>query len=161
MDIPKIPDNSMRPQLEELVSIVNKIKAEVEEDDWFSLVFYFEEPASEEDITAMETALGTTLPTGYKDFLRFSNGAQLCGHTAEFENAHRVSNQDDMAEGFPKDYIVLARLIGDGEILCWSKDTDRFVRYYDGREIFFDDFHEFFKWLLEFIKQEASEYVDF
>lgn len=162
MYIPKIPESNMRPLLEELVYIANKIDAEVSEEDRYSLIFNFNPPAAIEEIKALENELNVSLPTGYKEFLLFSNGAQLCGHCAEFADLARVSqmNSSKKVPDFPEDYITIARVIGDGEILCFSKETGRFIRYFDGREIVFEDFYSAFKRLVDFIRGSAEEYVD-
>lgn len=162
MYIPDIPDNNLKPQLEELVYIANKIDTEVSEDDKYSLLFDFNASATEEEIKNLEKELNVSLPIGYKEFLLFSNGAQLCGHYAEFSNTARIAkiNKLRKTSNFPEDYITIATIIGDGEILCFSKETGKFIRYFDGREITFDDFYLVFKWLLELIRNSAEEYVD-
>lgn len=162
MFVPEIPDNSLKPQLEELAYIINKITAETDEKDQLRLKFNFEPPATESEIKDCESALGMSLPLGYKDFLRFSNGAQLCGHTAEFENISYVVAEDRLkkAPDFPKDYVFVASLIGDGEMLCFSRETGKFIRYFDGEETEYDDFYTFFNWLIRFIKDKAEDYVE-
>lgn len=162
MYIPEITDNRLKPQLEELVYIAKKIFTETNEEDRLDLIFYFESPATESEINKGEKALNTTLPQGYKDFLRFSNGAQLCGHTAEFDSISKVMNNRtvEMEEGFPEDYIIIADIIGDGEVLCFSSITKRFIRLFEGKETVYDDFYSFFDWLIRFIKRRAEEYVE-
>ena len=162
MYIPDIPDNNLKPQLEELVYIAQKIDEELEEDDKLSLLFDFNAPVTEEEISFLEESLNVSLPIGYREFLLFSNGAQLCGQCAEFETTLRVIkiNQLKKTPDFPKDYITIARIIGDGEILCFSKKTGKFIRYYDGREIAFDDFYSVFKWIMELIRESVEEYVE-
>ncbi len=162
MYIPDIPNNNLKPQLEELVYIASKIDTEVSEDDKYSLIFDFNASATEEEIKKLEKEIDTSLPIGYKEFLFFSNGAQLCGHYAEFSNTARVAkiNKLKKTPDFPEDYIIIAKIIGDGEILCFSKETGKIIRYYDGREITFDDFYLAFRWLLELIRNSAEEYVD-
>ena len=91
MYIPDIPDNHLKPQLEELIYIAGKIDREVDEDDRFSLIFDFNSPATEEEVSFLEKELNVRLPIGYREFLLFSNGAQLCGHCAEFYTTTRVS----------------------------------------------------------------------
>ena len=162
MYIPDIPDNHLKSQLEELMYIADKIDREVNEDDKFSLIFDFNSPATVEEVNSLEKELNVCLPIGYKEFLLFSNGVQLCGHCAEFDNTTRVSkiNKLKKTPDFPEDYITIARIIGDGEILCFSKTTGKFIRYFDGREIVFDSFYDVFKEIINQIKIAASDYVD-
>lgn len=71
MYIPDIPNNNLKPQLEELVYIASKIDTEVSEDDKYSLIFYFNASATEEEIKNLEKEIDTSLPIGYKEFLFF------------------------------------------------------------------------------------------
>ena len=155
MHIPAIPDNELKPQLEILVYIAEKASIE--------LNFEFYPPVTEDDIKECESSLKITFPQGYKDFLRFSNGAKLCGFTADFDDIESVVNNSnmEMAEDFPKDYVIVADIMGDGEVLCFSKRTGKFIRYFDGEETVYDDFYAFFEWLIGFIKDIAEDYVDF
>ncbi len=162
MYIPAIPENALKPQLEKLLYIAQKLHDELEQEDWFSMKFTFHPPASEEEIRAFEDAFNLTLPTGYREFLQCSNGARLCGYIADFDDIrHTVSlNKMETSPDFPKDYIVIADLIGDGEILCFSKNTGKFIRYFDGDETVYDDFYAVFDWIVNFIRESAEEYVE-
>ena len=122
----------------------------------------FNIPATTDEINNLEKDLNVFLPTGYKEFLLFSNGAQLCGHCAEFAKIERVAkiNKLKKTSNFPEDYITIARIIGDEEILCFSKKTGKFIRCFDGREIIFEEFYSIFKWLVKFIRDSAEVYVD-
>ena len=162
MIVPMIPNNNLKTQLEELAYIINKLNAEVGEESRLSLKFRFSSPATDSEIESCEKALGMKLPVGYKEFLKFSNGAQLCGHTAEFETISYVIKQDGWKKSsdFPKDYIIIADLIGDGECLCLSRLSGKFIRYFDGKETEYNDFYSFFEWLLNHIKERAEDYVE-
>lgn len=162
MYIPEIPDNNLKPLLEELVYIAKKLDSEVSGRDRFRVMFEFNRPATLEEIDTLEKELNVSLPTGYKEFLVFSNGAQLCGNTAEFDRTTKVAKMDKWEKilDFPQDYITIANLIGDGEILCFSKKTNKFISYYEGEETVFENFYEFFKWLLSFIRDKAEDYVE-
>ena len=119
-------------------------------------------PATDEEINYLETSLNIVVPIGYKEFLKISNGARLCGYTSEFLNIKRVVNLNKMetSPDFPKDYIMIADIIGDGEILCFSKNTGKFIRYFDGKEIVYDNFYKFIEWLINFIRNEVEEFVE-
>lgn len=164
MYIPEISDNNLKPLLEELVYIAKKLDEdeEISEDDRFRVMFEFNRPATPEEIDTLEKELNVSLPAGYKEFLLFSNGAQLCGHTAEFDNTIGVSKMDkwNKSADFPKDYIIIAYLIGDGEDLCFSRKTGEFIRYFEGKGTIYENFYEFFKWLIRFIRDSAEDYVE-
>ena len=57
MFIPKIPDNDLKPYIEELVYIVERFYAETDEEDRFGMQFKFNAPATDEEINYLETSL--------------------------------------------------------------------------------------------------------
>jgi hypothetical protein len=69
MFIPKIPDNDLKPYIEELVYIVERFYAETDEEDRFGMQFKFNAPATDEEINYLETSLNIVVPIGYKEFL--------------------------------------------------------------------------------------------
>lgn len=160
MFIPEIPNNNLKSQLEELISIVKKLETTTTD---LRVKFKFNPPASEEEILNFENAFNISLPVGYKEFLLFSNGAQLCGHTAEFDDINSIVNlnQAEISPDFPEDYVVIADIIGDGELLCFSKTSKKFIRYFDGDETIFDNFYDVFKIIIKRIKSKAADYIDF
>ena len=164
MYIPEIPENNLKPLLEELVYIAKKLDEdeEISEDDRFRVMFEFNRPATPEEIDTLEKELNVSLPAGYKEFLLFSNGAQLCGHTAEFIDTTGVTRISKLKKtpDFPEDYITIARIIGDGEILCFSRKTGEFIRYFEEEGTAFQDFYDFFRWLVSFIREAAEDYVE-
>ena len=159
MYIPEIPNNGLKTQLEELVCIARKAANESEK---IRLKFEFNPPATDEEINVLEKTLNFSLPLGYREFLLFSNGAQLCGQTAEFENINSVidMNKTKITLGFPSKYIVIASFIGDGELLCFSKETGGFIRWFDGNETYFDTFYDLFEMIIKRIKSKVEDYID-
>lgn len=159
MFIPEIQNNSLKPQLEEVVYIAQRLEAETDE---LSTKFIFNSPATEEEILKLENFLRCSIPIGYKEFMTFSNGARLCGRVARFGDIDAVinMNEDEFDSDFPSDYVVIANIIGDGEILCFSKKTGKFIRYFDGREIIFSDFYVAFNEIISIIKHKAEDYVE-
>jgi len=59
----------------------------------------------------------------------------------------------EKADWFPADYILLADIIGDGEMLCFSAQTGKFIRYFDGEEEIFETFTDFLEDMIQFIKK--------
>lgn len=153
MYIPEIPDNSLTKEISEIVEIALKLN------EIYKFDFYF--PATENKISTFERIINYALPKDYKDFLRFSNGMLLNSYTADFLNIDRIINlyHQEKAGWFPDDYIIIADIIGDGEVLCISNKTDKFIRYFNGEETFFDLFKEVLRNIIDYIKEIDEEYL--
>ncbi len=153
MFIPEIPNNSLKNEINEIVDIAVKL-----EDIKKSV---FNPPAADNEIAALEKLINYSLPVEYKDFLRFSNGMIMNNHSADFWEIDRIINYYllDKAEWFPTDYIVIAEIVGDGEILCISSVSGKFVRYFDGEETFYDSFKEALKSIIDHIKEVDEDYL--
>jgi hypothetical protein len=82
-------------------------------------------------------------------------------YAADFFGIDRIINYylQDKAEWFPADYIVIAEIVGDGEVLCLSSISGRFIRYFDGEETFFDSFKEVLKSIIDHIKEVDEDYL--
>lgn len=158
MYIPEIPNNSLKDVLEEIVYIAQK----AEETGLMHLRFSFNTPASEVDILKCEKALNINLADDYKDFLRFSNGATLCYNDAVFYSTSDIISYDELekSDDFHSDYIMIADIIGDGEILCFSRKKGIFVSYFDGEEETFDSFLDFLKNIVSFIRKNVEEQIE-
>ena len=152
MLIPEIPDNSLTEELSEIAEIAKKLEGIKN--------FEFHVPATEDEISFLERIINYTLPDDYKDFLMFSNGMILNGYTADFYNVDMIIStyRLEKAEWFPADYIIVADIIGDGEVLCMSNKTGKFIRYFDGEERFFDSFKEALRNIIEHIKIVDEEF---
>jgi len=153
MYIPEIPDNSLIKEINEIVEIALKLNGVHRFD------FYF--PATENEISRIEKIINYAFPEDYKNFLRFSNGMLLNSYTADFLNIDRIINlyNQKKAEWFPADYIIIADIIGDGEVLCISNKTGKFIRYFDGEETFFDSFKDVLRNIIDYIKVVDEEYL--
>lgn len=154
MLIPETPDNSLTKEINEIVEIAKKLEGITR--------FAFHAPATESEISVLERIINYTLPEDYKDFLRFSNGMVLNNNTADFLNVDMIINdyRQEKVAWFPADYIEIADIIGDGEILCISNKIGKFIRYFDGEERFFDSFKEALRNIIEFIKEVDDEYLE-
>lgn len=153
MFIPKIPENNLKFQLEDLVNIAQKLEKIKK--------YEFNNPTNDEELKILETRLDFIFPDEYKDFLRFSNGLILNGSTAEFFSIEEIIKfyEKKKATDFPSDYIVIAFLIGDGEVLCVSSETGKFIRYFDGEEEFFDTFKDVLENIIQHIKTIEEDYL--
>ena len=120
----KIPENNtLKNVIEEIVELC------IERIDKSNS--YFNDAVSEEQIVNWEEEHNITIPESYKEWLRFSNGSLIDDPTAEFLGIERMVVK---SKYIPEDLVIIGHLIGDGEILGFSKENGTFVRYFEGRE---------------------------
>ena len=112
MVIPEIPQNSLTQEIKEIVRLSKKL---CDEHD-----FRFPPPATEAEILVQEQEINAKIPESYKDWLRFSNGVQLNGLLVKFLGVKTIGKG---RQNISDEYIVIASVIGDGEFLCFSKET--------------------------------------
>lgn len=123
----KIPkNNSLKKEIEKILKMCEKNDEESGAED-----SYFEEGIEEQKMTDWENANGVTIPESYKDWLRFSRKCRIVRNTATFWGP------DEFHSNYvPDDLVVIGEMIGDGEVVCFSKKTGKFVRYFERREKF-------------------------
>ncbi len=159
--IPEIPNNSLKSELEQIVFLARTaVNSEAYEEEL--LTFKFNPPASEDEINKLEADLDIVFEEDYKNFLRFSNGAILCFNAAKFYNLDDVNSlaKQEKEDSFPKDYIIFGEVIGDGEVLCYSKNNRNYISYFDGREILYNSFIDLLKAVIGSIKNSLEDYID-
>ncbi len=156
MFTPKIPDSSIKALLEELVSIAKKAETS-DEYDSAGIMFKFSFPATESELKEVETYLDIELDNDYKNFMMFSNGAMICSTAARFFNTKRLISVNSNSEN----YIIIAELVGDGEVLYYSRDTHRFVSYFEGKEKEYVNFAECLDRIIRLSRDSVEEFVDF
>ena len=156
MFIPNIPENSLKSLLEEITYIAEKLEGKKK--------FVFYNAATEQEIKKLEDDLQTKLPESYKEFLEFSNGARLCNLQALFlstsEIIDNLEEYQDEDEEFPDDYIIIADLIGDGEVLCFSKKTGKFISFYEDDEEEYETLNEALVDIVKMVRDVAEEIVE-
>ena len=149
MFIPEIPNNSLAREIEEIVKIARVVDGKV--------YFEFNEPATEAEIEETEKEFETQFPESYKDWIRFSNGSVIFNTKLSFFSMSDLKKYQ--ISKFPQDFIIIGQVIGDGEVLCISKSTGKFIRYFEGEERSFDDLNQFFVSLLKSMRRNAEELV--
>ena len=87
----------------------------------------FSSPVSEEEIEAWEKENGVKIPELYKQWLRFTGDCIIDGTTAEF-----YSPKNFRTEYVPEDLVIIGEQIGDGEVVCFSKETGDIVSFFEG-----------------------------
>ncbi len=138
-----IPNNSLAEDIKEIVALCEELAPEYGEDaSWFS------EPASEDEIIKWERENKISIPESYKEWLVFSNGSYIVNGTAHFLSLKMFDAHNDY---IPDDYVVIGELIGDGELLCFSKITGKIIRYNHGKSIVYQNFKEIINLILSII----------
>lgn len=149
MHTPEIPNNSLSDEINEIVYIAKKTENKV--------FFEFNQPATDDELLDLEKYFNTTFPESYKDFMRFSNGADIADEYIVFFNISEVKSLQ--IPTFPDDYIIIGKIIGDGEVICISKKDHQFVRLFEGEERRYTNLKEFFKRPIKKIRINAEEIV--
>ena len=117
-------NNSLKEEIEELLRLCEKAKEEYGENSSI-----FAQGIEENEMTEWEEKNGITIPESYKEWLRFSAMCQIRQMLASFNPPSEFHS-----EYVPEDLIVIGTIIGDGEVICFSKTSGDFVRFYNGRE---------------------------
>jgi hypothetical protein len=105
----------------------------------------FSDPVSEEEIENWEKENGVNIPESYKQWLRFTGDCEIDGTTAEF-----YSPKNFRTEFVPDNLIIIGEQTGDGEVVCFSKDTGEILSYFEGRKNY--EYGTFNKTLAEVIR---------
>lgn len=131
-------NNSLKEEIVEILRLCDKAKEEYGEKS-----SYFEPGIEESEMIAWEEANGIKIPESYKEWLRFSSRCQIRQTLAGFSFPR-------FSEIVPSDYVIIGWLIGDGEVLCFSKSNGNFIRYFEG--MVNDEFSDFKDMLNEVIR---------
>lgn len=127
----KVPENnSLKKEIKKLLELCKK-----DEKDNGERRNYFNEPITEEEMIDWEERNGAKIPESYKDWLRFSGKCRIAGNTATFWGPSEFHSNY-----VPKGLVVIGEMIGDGEVVCFSKNEGVFVRVFEGKQQRFDDF---------------------
>lgn len=119
-----VPDNnSLKAEIEELLEWCEK--NDIEDECQGS---YFEEPIEESKMSKWEEENNVKIPESYKEWLRFSRKCRIDGTTATFWGPDEFHS-----EYVPEDFVVIGEMVGDGEVVCFSKSKGEFVEYFEGR----------------------------
>ena len=149
MYIPEIPDNSLKNEITQIVKIAVALEGMEH--------FAFYPPASEQEFQELEDYFETAFPESYKDWMRFSNGAEIAGNYVTIFRTSEISKYQ--IKSLRDDYIVIGTLVGDGELLCISKTSGQFIRWFEGKETYYDTLNDFFKRPLKRMLLNAEEMV--
>lgn len=133
-------ENSIQEEIKEIVDLCDQLKLEYKS--------YFNPPASKEEINEWENKNNIIIPEYYKEWLYFSNGSQILANTARFLG---IKEMIVNYKQIPEDYVIIGHLVGDGEILCFSKNTGTILSYYNGKSFEYGNFKKYLKFLISTI----------
>lgn len=126
-----LQENNMKKEFDEIVKLCEEAIPEYGE-----RASYFMEPATEEEILEWEKVANVSMPESYKSWLRLTKDCQIRQTLAEF-----YFPNVNQPEYVPEDYVMIGNVIGDGEIVCFSKSNGNFITYFEGNiKGEFDDF---------------------
>ena len=142
----KVPENnSFKRKIEEIVRLCEKAVPEYGEKASF-----FHEGASEEEMKQWEESNEIRIPESYKEWLRFSADCQIRQNLAGFYFPR-------FSEIVPSELVIIGWLIGDGELLCFSKETGNFIRWFEGNvNDEFENFGDMLKEIIRMLKEESG-----
>lgn len=139
--------NSLKAVIEELLEWCEKKEKEGELGRTF-----FNEPITESKMEKWEAENGVKIPESYKDWLRFSEKCQIDGTTATFWGSDEFNS-----EYVPDDLVVIGEMVGDGEVICFSKESRKFVEYYEGNiENYYENFDGILNEILRIIGKNKN-----
>lgn len=120
----RVPENnSLKAEIEEILKLCNEAEEKGEGSS------YFKAPVSEEEMTQWEEANGVKIPESYKEWLRFTGKCRIIGNTATFWGPKEFNS-----DYVPEELVVIGEMVGDGEVVCFSKETGEFVEYFEGKD---------------------------
>ena len=119
MYIPDIPDNSLTNEITQIVELSKKL----EEKD-----YYFEFLQTEDEDNSV------------KDWLRFTRGAILADDIARIGG---INGFEFGCDYVPDEMVIIGQIIGDGQLIGFSKETGEFMWETHADIIIFDSFASF------------------
>ena len=143
-----VPENDLKDVITELLEYCD----EKEEEGELGKT-KFSSPVSEEEIENWEKENGVEIPETYKQWLRFTGDCIIDGTTAEF-----YSPKNFRTEYVPEDLVIIGEQTGDGEVVCFSKETGEIVTFFEGEINFeYGTFNEALKEILSLMGKEEEE----
>lgn len=141
--------NTMKKEFDEIVKL-----CEEKVEEYGERASYFMEPATEEEILDWERETGIQIPEDYKQWLKLTANCQMCSTIASLVFPELV--QPDY---IPEDYVLIGHVVGDGEVLCFSKTSGKYIRYFEGRvNKEYDTFIDFLNNVKNLIKGEVPKF---
>ena len=113
MFIPEIPNNSLTEEITQIVELSKEL-----EDEGYYFKYY--PPATEEELTSWENEHNIKIPESLKDWLRFSDYADICSELAIIKGVKAFKIDCELV---PDEMVIIGEVIGDGQFIGFSKET--------------------------------------
>lgn len=126
-----LENNSLREEIKVIIHLCKQM-----EDMNFS---WFTKSAGETAIASWESVNGVILPSSYRDWLLFSDSTEIFNFAARFFGLKEMVVQ---APYIRNDMVLIGYLIGDGELVCFSKTSGKFYRIFEEKAMEVDSFSE-------------------
>lgn len=140
--------NALKKEFDEIVKLCEE---KVEEHG--ERASYFMEPATEEEILEWERKTGIRIPEDYRQWLKLTANCQMCSTIASL-----VFPELEQPDYIPEDYVLIGYVVGDGEVLCFSKTLGKYIRFFEGKvNKEYNDIIEFLKDIESNIKGEVPK----
>lgn len=147
----RIPENnSLKTEIEEILQLCKESEAEYGEN-----ASYFNEPISEQEMTEWEETSGVKIPESYKEWLRFTGKCRIVSNKATFWGPEEFHS-----DIVPEDLVVIGEMVGDGEVVCFSKETGEFIEFFEGQVyLTYQDFEGVLSEIMRMLgkKQESAD----
>ena len=140
--------NTLKNEFDEIVKL-----CEERVEEYGERASYFMEPATEEEILQWERKTGIQIPEDYRQWLKLTANCQICSNIASL-----VFPELEQPDFLPDDYVLIGYVVGDGEVLCFSKSTGEYITYFEGKvNRKYDDFIKFLYGIKKSIRGEAPK----
>ena len=118
MFIPEIPNNSLTEEITQIVELSKEL-----EDEGYYFKYY--PPVTEEALSSWENEHNIKIPESLKDWLRFSDYADICSELAIINGVEDFKIDCELV---PDEMVIIGEVIGDGEFIGFSKETGEIMR---------------------------------
>lgn len=117
MYIPEIPQNSLTEEITQIAELSKKLEDE-------GYYFEFLQPEDEEKIISWEKENSIIIPESVKDWLRFTRGAIIADDIARIGGINGFESGCDYV---PDEMVIIGQIIGDGQLIVFSKETGKIM----------------------------------
>ena len=117
MYIPEIPQNSLTEEITQIAELSKKLEDE-------GYYFEFLQPEDEEKIISWEKENSIIIPESVKDWLRFTRGAIIADDIARIGGINGFESGSDYV---PDEMVIIGQIIGDGQLIVFSKETGKIM----------------------------------
>ena len=133
MYIPEIPQNSLTEEITQIAELSKKLEDE-------GYYFEFLQPEDEEKIISWEKENSIIIPESVKDWLRFTRGAIIADDIARIGG---INGFESGCDHVPDEMVIIGQIIGDGQLIGFSKETREIMWETHADIIKFDSFATF------------------